>query len=66
MPNTGKYLSNLEFTQLFLEPALVDAATFAKVDALASSKSYIDYGLYAGATADNAQIWSTSDFARKF
>ncbi|KAI6183142.1 CAD protein [Aphelenchoides bicaudatus] len=47
------------------EPALVDSTSFAKVDSLASAKSYVDYGLYAGATAENAKLWSSNEFIRK-
>jgi carbamoyl-phosphate synthase/aspartate carbamoyltransferase/dihydroorotase len=33
---------------------LIDTATYSTVDAIASSKSVVDYALYAGATSSNA------------
>lgn len=35
-------------------PACVDAASLAAIDELASTHSYVDYGLYLGGTVNNA------------
>jgi carbamoyl-phosphate synthase/aspartate carbamoyltransferase/dihydroorotase len=55
----------LFFYHSIIDPPLVNASTFEKVDLLASASSYVDYGLYAGATSENASLWPSSDFIRR-